>query len=239
MAYEGRELTVEERAKIDAVKRLLQESDKPIDKVKLADVERFERQAGMDFEEKVKDMARDNTPYKESMLQQNFSAIRRIVAVRGAILIEVDEHNAMEAAKLQAFRVLGPLATPEEMFKYIESHVSKTRLLSVPNFIRNLKLLIGMMKTMPQYFGESRGGTAAKDIIEESKAAIKEARAYLKRFENAMPPGVFALLNGGNVNLTDTSKFVDYLGEGWETDLHKAGNVISAHNLLVTKNFKK
>ena len=239
MAYEGRELTAEEKSKIEAVKKLLQESDKPIDKVKLADVERFERQAGMDFEERVKDMANDTTPYKDSRLQQNFSAIKKISAVRGAILIDVDEHDAMEAAKLQAFRVLGPLASQEEIFKYIEEHVSRTKLLSVPQFMKNLRLLICMMKTMPQYFGDGHGGSVAKDIVEASLAAIKDARAYLKKFQNAMPPGVFHLLNGGMVDLTDQSKFVDYLGEGWESDLQKTDNVIAAHNLLVTKNFKK
>lgn len=239
MAYEARELTPEEKSKIDAVKRLLKESDKPMDKVLLSDVERFERQAGMDFEQRVKDMAQDSTPYKDSRLQQNFSAIRKISAVRGAILIDVDEHDAMEAAKIQAFRVLGPLATPEELYKYVEEHASRTKLLSVPQFMKNLKLLICMMKTMPQYFGDGHGGSVAKDIVEASIAAIKDARAYLKKFQNAMPPGVFAMLNGGMVELTDQAKFVDYLGEGWESDLQKTDNVVAAHNLLVTKNFKK
>ena len=239
MAYEARELTPEEKSKIDAVKRLLKESDKPMDKVLLSDVERFERQAGMDFEQRVKDMAQDSTPYKDSRLQQNFSAIRKISAVRGAILIDVDEHDAMEAAKIQAFRVLGPLATPEELYKYVEEHASKTKLLSVPRFMKNLRLLICMMKTMPQYFGDGHGGSVAKDIVEASIAAIKDARAYLKKFQNAMPPGVFAMLNGGMVELTDQAKFVDYLGEGWESDLQKTDNVVAAHNLLVTKNFKK
>lgn len=239
MAYEGRALTPEEKTKIEAVKRLLKESDKPINKVMLADVERFERQAGMDFEEKVKDLAKDNTPYKDSRLQQNFSAIKSISAVRGAILIDVDEHDAMEAAKIQAFRVLGPLASQEEIFKYIEEHVSRTKLLSVPQFMKNLRLLICMMKTMPQYFGDGHGGSVAKDIVEASLAAIKDARAYLKKFQNAMPPGVFSMLNGGMVELTDPAKFVDYLGEGWESDLQKTDNIIAAHNLLVTKNFKK
>lgn len=239
MAYEGRLLTAEEQRKIDAVKSLLRESDKPMDKVMLSDVERFERQAGMDFEDKVKDTARDTTPYKDSRLQQSFSAIKRISAVRGAILIEVDEKDAMDAARIQAFRVLGPLATQEELFKYIEEHASKTKLLSIPMFIKNLRILLSMMKTMPQYFGDGHGGSVAKDIVEASLAAIKDARAYLKKFQNAMPPGVFAMLNGGKVELTDQAKFVDYLGDGWESDLQKTDNVISAHNLLVTKNFKK
>jgi hypothetical protein len=239
MAYEGRLLTPEEQRKIDAVKNLLRESDKPMNKVMLADVERFERQAGMDFEEKVKDLAKDDTPYKDSRLQQSFSAIKRISAVRGAILIDVDEHDAMEAAKIQAFRVLGPLASQEELFKYVEEHASKTTLLSVRQFMKNLRVLLSMMKTMPQYFGDGHGGSVAKDIVEASLAAIKDARAYLKKFQNAMPPGVFAMLNGGIVELTDQAKFIDYLGEGWESDLQKTDNVIAAHNLLVTKNFKK
>jgi hypothetical protein len=239
MAYEGRLLTPEERRKIDAVKNLLRESDKPMNKVMLADVERFERQAGMDFEEKVKDFAKDDTPYKDSRLQQSFSAIKRISAVRGAILIDVDEHDAMEAAKIQAFRVLGPLASQEELFKYVEEHASKTTLLSVRQFMKNLRVLLSMMKTMPQYFGDGHGGSVAKDIVEASLAAIKDARAYLKKFQNAMPPGVFDMLNGGTVELTDQAKFVDYLGEGWESDLQRTDNVIAAHNLLVTKNFKK
>lgn len=239
MAYEGRLLTKEEQNKIDAVKELLRRSDEPIDKIKLADVERFERQAGMDFEAKVKDTAKDTTPYKDSRLQQNFSAIRKIAAVRGSILVEVDEKSAEDAAKLQAFRVLGPLASPEDIFKYVEEHASKTTMFSIPRFIKNLRLLIMMMKTMPQYFGEGTGGGVAKDIVEDSLAAIKEAREYLKRFRDAMPPGVYQLLRGGDVQLTNPSEFVDYLGDGWESDLTNAGKARTAHNLLVTKNFKK
>ena len=239
MSYEGRLLTAEEQRRIDAVKNLLRESDKSIDKVKLADVERFERQAGMDFEERVKDLASDSTPYKDSRLQQNFSAIKKIVAVRGSIMIEVDEHDAQEAAKLQAFRVLGPLASPEEVFKYVADHASTTTLFSIPRFIKNLRILLMMMKTMPQYFGDGTGGGVAKDIVADSMAAIKEAREYLKLFRDAMPPGVYNLLRGGDVELRDQSKFVDYLGVGWESELMKAGNDKIAHNLLVTKNFKK
>lgn len=239
MAYEGRALTEKEKAKIDSVKRLLQMSNESIDKVKLADVERFERQAGMDFEERVKDTARDTTPYKDSRLQQNFSAIKKIVALRGCIYIEVDEHDAQEAAKLQAFRVLGPLASPEEVFKFVEEHASKSTLLSIPKFVRNLRVLMSMMKTMPQYFGEGTGGGAAKEIVEDSIAAIKEAREYLKKFRDAMPPGVYQLIRGGSIELTDTSKFVDYLGEGWESELTNMEKARQAHNILVTKNFKR
>ena len=239
MGYEARELTQEEKNKIESVKRLLQMSDKPIDKVKLADVERFERQAGMDFEERVLDLARDNTPYKSSRMQQRFSAIRKIAAVRGSILIEVDEQDSEEAAKLQAFRVLGPLASPEEVCKYVAEHTSRTTLLSIPRFVKNLRLILSMAKTAPEYFGEGTGGGTLKDIIEASKSAIREAREYLRRFKDAMPPGVYNMLRGGNVQLKNTAEFVTYLGEGWETELHKAGSITSAHNLLVTKNFKK
>ena len=216
----GREaLTKEQQQRMDAVRELLRMSKKADAKIHLADIDRLERQAGMTAEEKVLDTARDQTPYKDSRMQQLFSDIKAIKSVRGAIVIEVDEESALKAAKVAAFRTLGPLADPKDIINYVGEHQFKTTVLSVPRFIRNLKLLISLVQAAPENFGLGTGGGQIHDIIEESIGAIRDARAYLKANKEKLPEALYDMLRGHDLQVTDKRKFADYLGKDWQAEL--------------------
>ena len=215
-------LTQDQQQRMDAVRELLRHSKDPVDKVKLQDIDKFERQAGMDPMQIIKDNAKIQTPYQDSAMQQHFTSIRRIVAVNGAILIEVDEDDSLKAAKLKAFRVLGPLADQEEVFKYIEDHRAKTTMLTVPKFIRNLKMLMSLVQIAPENFGAANGGGEVRDIIDASMGAIRDARAYLRANKEKLPEGVYNYLRGGVMQTTDKREFVKYLGKDWEKDAENA-----------------
>lgn len=215
----GREaLSNDQKQRMDAVRELLRHSKDPIDKVKLSDIDRFERQAGMDATQIIKDNSRHQADYQHASMQQHFSAIRRIVAVNGAILIEVNEEDSLKAAKLKAFRVLGPLAPQEEVFKYIEEHRAKTTMLTVPKFIKNLKLMMQIVQIAPENFGADNGGGEVRDIIDASMGAIRDARAYLRANKEKLPEGLYNYLRGGEMQTTDKREFAKYLGNDWEKD---------------------
>jgi hypothetical protein len=219
----GREaLSKDQQQRMDAVRELLRHSKDPIDKVELSDIDRFERQAGMDATQIIKDNDRHQSDYQNASVQQHFSAIRRIVAVNGAILIEVNEDDSLKAAKLKAFRVLGPLAPQEEVFKYIEEHRAKTTMLTVPKFIKNLKLMMSIVQIAPENFGANNGGGEVRDIIDASMGAIRDARAYLRANKEKLPEGVYNYLRGGEMQTTDKREFAKYLGKDWERDAENA-----------------
>lgn len=239
MAEERKFITEEERRKIEMVKEALRRSDDPDDKLILKSTEDFERQDGMTMEEKLIDISRDNSPYKTSMMQQRFSSIKRIRAVRGSIYIEIDEHDAYKAARLQALRTMGPLTSPEELKTYIAEHMNRSKLLSVPKFVRNLKLLSYMVRKAPQLFGEGTGGSTVRDILEDSRAAIKEALEYLRKHRDTMPPALYEVLTTKEIDIDNKAEFVTYLGDGWEKELDDKERAVTGTNLLLTKNFKK
>lgn len=215
-------LSTEQQQRMDAVRELLKHSKDPVDKVKLQDIDKFERQAGMNPMQIIEDNKKIQTPYQDSAMQQHFSSIRRIVAVNGAILIEVDEDNSLQAAKLKAFRVLGPLASQEEYFKYIEDHRAKTTMLTVPKFIRNLKMMMSLVQIAPENFGANNGGGEVRDIIDAAMGAIRDARAYLRANKEKLPDGVYNYLRGGMLQTTDKREFAKYLGKDWEKDAENA-----------------
>lgn len=239
MAEERKFITEEERKKIEQVKAALRMSEDPEDKLVLKSTEDFERQDGMTFEEKLQDIARDNSPYKTSMMQQRFSSIKRIRAVRGSIYIEIDEHDSYKATRLQALRTLGPLASPEELKTYIAEHMNTSKLLSVPKFVKNLKLLSYMVRKAPQLFGEGAGGSTVRDILEDARAAIKEALEYLRKHRDTMPPSLYKVLTTQDLDISNKAEFVTYLGGGWEKELDDKERATTGTNLLLTKNFKK
>ena len=216
----GREaLSKEQQERMDAVRNLLRLSKEPASKVLLSDVDRFERQAGMTAAEKVLDTANDNTPYKDSRMQQDFGCIKAIKSVHGAIVIEVDEAKALKEAKVSAFRVLGPLATDKQIIDYVGEHQFKTTILSVPKFIRNLKSLISLAQVAPENFGLGTGGGHIHDILEDAVGAIRDARAYLRANKEKLPEALYDMLCGHDLQVTDKKKFVDYLGKDWEAEL--------------------
>lgn len=229
----GREaLSTDQQQRMDAVRELLRRSKDPLDKVKLSDIDRFERQAGMTSAQMAKDLASDPTPYKDSQMQQHFGAIKRISAVNGAILIEVDEENSLQAAKLKAFRVLGPLADQETYFRYIEEHRAKTTMITVPKFIKHLRLLMAMVQIAPEHFGANSGGGEIRDIVDASMGAIRDARAYLRANKEKLPEGVYNYLRGGELQLTDKREFATYLGEDWEKDAENQYRASQALDLI-------
>ena len=229
----GREaLSKEQQQRLDAVRNLLRMSKEPASKVHLADVDRFERQAGMTVAEKVADTANDQTPYKESRMQQYFDNIKSVKSVHGAIVIEVDEDKSLRAAKAAAFRALGPLADEKQIINYIGEHQSKTTVLSVPRFIQNLRNLASIVQVAPENFGYGKGGSQLKDFLDEAIGAIREARAYLKANREKLPEALYDMLRGHDLQVTDKNKFADYLGSGWEAEL---GNQERAKYLFVGK----
>lgn len=239
MKDERKFITEEERRKIEAVKAELRRSEDPDDKLILNSTEAFERQDGMTLEEKLIDISRDNSPYKTSMMQQRFSSIKRIRAVRGSIYIEIDEHDSYKATRLQALRTLGPLTEPEQLKTYIAEHMNTSKLLSVPKFLRNLKLLSYMIQKAPQLFGEGTGGSTVRDILEDSRAAIREALEYLRKHRDTMPPALYKALTQTDFDVSNKAEFVTYLGDGWERELDDKERATTGTNLLLTKNFKK
>lgn len=214
-------LSTEQQQRLDAVRNLLRMSKEPASKVHLADVDRFERQAGMTAEEKVYDTTNDQTPYKDSRMQQHFSNIKAIKAVKGAIVVEVDEENSLKEAKVSAFRALGPLADEKAIIQYVGDHALKTTVFSIPKFLRNLRILVSLVQIAPENFGDGHGGGQVKDILEEAVGAIRDARAYLKANKEKLPEALYDLLRGGDLKVTDKRKFADYLGSGWQAELDK------------------
>lgn len=239
MNEERKLITDEERRKIEAVKEELRRSEDHDDKLILKSTEDFLRRDGMTMEEKLMDMSRDDSPYKDSAMQQHFSSIKRIRALRGSIYIEIDEHDSYKATRLRALRTLGPLVSPEELKTYIAEHMNTSRLLSVPKFLKNLKLLAYMVRKAPHLFGEGTGGGTVKDILEESRAAIKEAIDYLKKNRDTMPASLYEVLTQKELDVTNKAEFVTYIGDDWEKELVDKERATTGINLLLTKNFKK
>lgn len=195
------------------------------------EIAKWEKRASMTAVERLDEIAKDNTPYKDDRLQQNFSSIRSIKSVNGFIVVEVDENDSRQAAIDAAFRVLGPLAPEAEIKKYIAEHTNKTTMMSVKKFKRNMQNLAVMVAQLPQYFGAGRGGTAAKDIMKEGLAAIREAKKYLIKNAHTIPPMILEALLGDELQTCDTEKFKSYLGEGWQDQL-RVENIETAKQLL-------
>ena len=212
-----------------AVNRLVSLCSNP--NVSPEEITKWERRASMSAVERIDEMANDTTPYKDDKLQQNFSSIRSIKAVDGFIVIDVDENNSRQAAIDTAFRVLGPLAPEQDIKKYVAEHTNKTTMMSVKTFKRNMRNLAVMIAQNPQYFGAGRGGTAARDIMKEGFAAIREAKKYLIKNAHTIPPMIMEALLGEEIQTCDTEKFKSYLGEGWEDKL-KVANIETAKQLL-------
>ena len=226
-------LTEEQKSKLDAIRELHRHSHDPVDKEKLRTIEKFERQAGMTTVQKIQDEAKDDYDYKGSGLNQLFSTIKHITSYKGYILIDVDEYKAQERAKLQAFHALGPLATDEEYFEYVAKHSSKTTLLTINKFVKNLKLLVTMVQMHPELFGLSSGGSAVRDVLDEAFGAIKEARAYLKQHRHEMPEWLYNMLRGGDLQTTDKRKFIEYLGDDWQRAVSDRLNVDHASSIII------
>lgn len=226
-------LTTEQKAKLDAIRELHSHSHDPIDKVKLRTIEKFERQAGMTVVQKMEDEAKTDYAYKGSGLNQMFSTIKRIVGHRGFILIEVDEAKSAERARLQAFQALGPLATAEDLYKYVEDHTDRTVLLTIPRFIKNLKNFVAIVAAQPERFGKNTGGSAAREVMDEAIGAIRDAREYLRQHKNELPEEWYNFFRGGDLQTTDKRKFVEYLGSDWEREVTNIGKAIDATNIMV------
>lgn len=226
-------VTEKDRAKLDAVRNLLRASKDPNAALKLEDIDRFERQAGMTASEKIEDMKKDNSQYKEARLLQRFSSIKGIYGVRGCIYIDVDEHKSLEAAKLKAFRVLGPLAPAEEVKQYIANNTEHSKVLTVPMFRQNLQTVLMMVAHAPEYFGEGRGGGEIRDIVEASKAAIRDARGWLFKHRHVIPEQTYKMLASQPVQLNDEKDFALLLGDEWKKDLVAAANQSSATRLII------
>lgn len=232
-------ISPEDKAKLDSVKELLRLSKEPIDKVKLADVERFERQAGMKPHERIEDSKLDDSLYKDSRLQQHFACIKRITSVRGFIYMDINEDISFKDASLEAFRVLGPLASDEEIKKYIADHQIKCTLLSIPKFIRNLKFLVYMVRSAPELFGSSRGGGTVRDIIADGLGAVRDALEYLRIHQNSIPPELYKFWTEGSLETSKHEDFVKHLGVDYHSVLATESNVSSANDLLIkSKNLR-
>ena len=233
----GREaLTEEQKAKIDAVRKLHECAHDSVDKIKLRTIDKFERQAGMTVLEKIDDEAHEDYAYKGSGLNQMFSTIKKITTCRGFIMIVVDEDKSEKMAKLQAFETLGPLADDKAVLKFVADHTDHTTLLTIPKFIKNLKNFVGFVGSHPEMFGKGAGGTAAREVLDEAIGAIRDAREYLRQNKEKLPEDWYNFLRGGDVQVTDKRKFVEYLGNDWETDMMKQGMVkLNADTLLVKK----
>ena len=213
----------------EAVNKLVALCSNP--NVSKEEIAKWEKRASMTAVERLDEIAKDNTPYKDDRLQQNFSSIRSIKAVNGFIVVEIDENDSRQAAIDAAFRVLGPLAPEAEIKKYIAEHTNKTTMMSVKKFKRNMQNLAVMVAQLPQYFGAGRGGTAAKDIMKEGLAAIREAKKYLIKNAHTIPPMILEALLGDELQTCDTEKFKSYLGEGWQDQL-RVENIETAKQLL-------
>lgn len=224
--------TKEEQLRIDAVRNLLRHSDDPEDKINLSYIDQFERQANMTTSEKIKDLASDNSLYKDDRMKQRFGSIKRITSIRGSIFIEVDEDRALKAAKNIAFRVLGPLADPDTYKKFVAENTSKSTVMSIKTFLRNIKSLATMVSINPDAFGAGKGGGEIRNILEDAKGAISDARAYLKKHRLDMPEGAYDLMMGGNLQVTDPKQFATYIGEDWRKELTEKAKAEEASKLL-------
>ena len=230
----GREaLTPQQRAQLDAIRELHAHSHDPADKAKLRTIEKFERQAGMTVVQRAEDEAREDYAYKGTGLNQMFSTIKRIIGYKGSILIEVDEAKSAEKARLQAFHSLGPLASAEDIYKYVADHTDHTVLLTIPRFIKNLRTFVALVASHPEKFGKDTGGSAAREVMDECLGAIRDARSYLKQHKNELPEDWYNFLAGGDLQTTDKRKFVEYLGKDWEIEVSKIGKSIDATNIMV------
>lgn len=224
--------SADEQLRIDAVRNLLNHSDDPEDKINLTYIDQFERQAGMTQKEKILDMAQDNSLYKEDRMKQRFGYIKRITSIRGSIFIEVDEDKALKAAKNTAFRVLGPLADPDKYKKFIAENMAKSTIMSIKTFLRNIKNLAMMVSINPAAFGSGKGGGEVRDILDDAKGAISDARAYLKKHRLDMPEGAYNLMMGGTLHVNDPKQFSTYIGEDWQKELTEKAKAEEASKLL-------
>lgn len=232
-------LSIEDQRKLESVKELLRLSKEPVDKVKLEDVARFERQAGMKPHEKLEDSAKEDRPYKDSQLQQHFSCIKSIKAIRGYIYMDINEDVSLKDASLEAFRVLGPLASDDEVKKYIADHQIRCTLLTVPKFLRNLKFLVHMVRTAPEFFGASRGGGAVRDIVADGLGAVRDALEYLRLHQNSIPPQLYKLWTEGSLETSKHEDFVKHLGVDYRSVLATESNLGRANEVLIrSKNLR-
>ena len=230
-------LSIEDQRKLESVKELLRLSKEPIDKVKLEDVARFELQAGMKPHEKLEDSAKYE--HKESNLQQHFACIKSIKAIRGYIYMDINEDVSFKDASLEAFRVLGPLASDEEVKKYIADHQIRCTLLTVPKFLRNLKFLVHMVRVSPELFGASRGGGTVRDIVADGLGAVRDALEYLRLHRNSIPPQLYKLWTEGSLETSKHEDFVKHLGVDYHSVLSTEGNLGAANSLLIkSKNLR-
>lgn len=203
-----------------AVLELLKISKEKATDELLEKAKKLEARAKMSAVEQLEDMAKDRDPYADSKMQQTFPTIKNVVAIKGKILIIVDELYATKLALEEAVNVLGVLAKPQDIMEYVESHKNRTTLLTVGKFMRNISNLLYLAKNHPDMFGSGTGGGPLKDFMEAARAAIKEAHDYLvKNFGNDVGD-VPATELGFNVpETTNLQEFARILGEDWEEAL--------------------
>jgi hypothetical protein len=172
-------------------------------------------------------------------MQQHFACIKRITSVRGFIYMDINEDISLKDASLEAFRVLGPLASEEEIKKYIADHQIKCTLLTIPKFLRNLKFLVYMVRTAPELFGASRGGGTVRDIVADGLGAVRDALEYLRLHQNSIPPQLYKLWTEGSLETSKHEDFVKHLGLDYHSVLATEGNLGRANEILIrSKNLR-
>lgn len=203
-----------------AVLELLKISKEKATDELLEKAKKLEARAKMSVVDQLKDMAEDRDPYADSKMQQTFPTIKNVVAIKGRILIIVDENYATKLALEEAVNVLGVLAKPQDIMEYVESHKNRTTLLTVGKFMRNMSNLLYLAKNHPDMFGSGTGGGPLKDFVEAARAAIKEAHDYLVKTYGNEVGDIPATEMGFNVpETTSLKEFAEILGDDWEEDL--------------------
>lgn len=210
----------QKKQRTEAAITLLKLSNTKASEETLKKIETLERRAKMSVTEQLEDMANHQDPYANSKMRQSFPTIKNVVAMKGHILIIVDEGYAMKLAMDEAVNVLGPLEEPQKLLEYAESHRNKTTLLSIGKFMNNLSDLLYLAKNHPEMFGSDSGGGQLKDFLDASKAAIKEAHQYLiKNFGNGIGDVPRDVMGFHTPEIKDLKEFASILGEDWENEL--------------------
>lgn len=223
------------REKTKAVQKLMNLDKLDITDVDLKEVAKLEQQASKPVIEQMQDLAKDNSDYKTDKLQQHFSSIRSIKAVNGMIFISVDSHSSRKAATERAIRVLGLHVTPEKLKEYIDAHTYSDTLMSVSNFVGKLRIVALAVAQCPELFGKDRGGGEVAELFKEAKQAIREARAFWRKFKNGdmlKHKETRDFLTSPDFSTSDKASIKNYLGEDYKLLVRDEGNVVSGMNLL-------
>ena len=189
-------------------------SDAAIERaIALAEADRLEK---LPPHERLQEIAKQRQACSDSLMRVNFPTLMAIKAIKGVIMLVVDDHRALQEAIKVAEHTLGPKATQQQILDHAEKNKTRTTLMSVSTFKRNLALVLRMCNGHAEKFGYGSGGGQLKDLFAEAQAAIQEAEKFWERNNTKLTKEMHDFMNNGQTN--DEKMFSLILGKNWKEE---------------------